>query len=65
MLNSLLRPLALILNAGLLVVALLMVLQGQAVMNDLGDVVLAILLIAAPASALLLILRFDTAPRSR
>ena len=65
MFDGLLRTLAVILNAGLLILAILMVLQRQAVVNDPGDVVLAILLIAAPASALLAILRSDTRPRPR
>jgi hypothetical protein len=63
--NDLLRPFALILNGGLLILVVLMVLQRQYVLSDPGDVLLAILLVAAPATALLQILRSGTRPRTR
>lgn len=64
MVDDLLRPLAVILNAGLLILVALMVMQRQYVMNDPGDVLIAILLVSAPASALLQILRSSTRPRT-
>ena len=65
MANDLLRPLALILNGGLLILVVLMILQRQYLLSDPGDVLIAILLVAAPASALLQILRSGTRPRTR
>lgn len=65
MARDLLRPLALILNGGLLILVVLMILQRQYVLSDAGDVLVAILLVAAPGSALLQIMRSETRPRTR
>ena len=65
MARDLLRPLALILNGGLLILVVLMILQRQYVLSDAGDVLVAILLVAAPGSALLQIMRSENRPRTR